>query len=260
MNDTTTRAAPTPEFTATVDPERLLTALEAVGAFVDECRIAIDPEGLSVQAVDAAAVAMVDLSLSDSAFETFEATTGEFGVNLVRLTDVVGVADGDEVHLALDAEAGTLRVQVGELDYTLGLIAPDAIRSPPSMDGLDPAPARVSLSAEQFGRALGAAEMVADCATVGVNEDDSEFYVAATGDTDDVRYELPATECGRFETGDAESTVSLSYLGSVEGAVPRDVTVTVALGTERPVEPAFEFAGGDGQVDYLVAPRRPVSR
>jgi proliferating cell nuclear antigen len=128
------------------------------------------------------------------------------------------------------------------------------------MDGLDPAPGKVKLSAEQLGRALAAAEMVADCATVGIDEDASEFYVGATGDTDDVRYELPAAECVALEAGDAESTVSLSYLGSVEGAVPVGTTVTVALGRERPVEPAFDFAGGDGRVDYLVAPRRPVRR
>lgn len=261
MNDTAQRTASTPELEATIGAERLRTALEAVGTLVDECRVTVDPDGLTVAAVDAAAVAMVDLSLSASAFDAYEASEGEFGANLDRLTDVIGMADRDQsVHLTLDADGGTLRVRVGELDYTLGLIAPGTIRSPPEMGALETAPARVELPAEGFDRALGAAEMVADCATLGVDPDAGEFVVGATGDTDDVQFELPAADCPTFEAGTADSTVSLSYLGAVNRALPRDATVTLSLGTDRPVEPAFEFADGAGTVEYLVAPRTPVSR
>jgi proliferating cell nuclear antigen len=88
-----------------------------------------------------------------------------------------------------------------------------------------------------------------------------EFPVGAAGDTDDVRFELPTTERHSLETGAAETTVSLSsYLGGINRAVPAGEAVTLALGTERPVELAFGFADGAGSVGYLVAPRTPIDR
>lgn len=260
MHDTPTQTAPSSEFAATVEAGRLLTALESVGALVDECRMTVDGEGLSVAAVDPAAAAMVDLSLPASAFESFEATDHEFGVNLVRLVDVVGMADGDRaVRLDLAAATGILRIRVGELDYALGLIAPETIREPPGMGDLPEAPAGVSLPADHLDRSLRAADTVADCATLRVDADDRTFSVSAAGDTDDVRYELPARECASFEAGDAESTFSLTYLTAVEGAVPAGATVDLALGPERPIEVEFALPGG-GRVEYLVAPRTPVDR
>ena len=51
-------------------------ALDPVSALVDDCKIRLNEDGLSIRAVDHANVGMVDMSLAKSAFESYEADGG----------------------------------------------------------------------------------------------------------------------------------------------------------------------------------------
>ncbi|PSQ23892.1 DNA polymerase sliding clamp, partial [Halobacteriales archaeon QS_9_67_17] len=63
-------------FKAIVSAETLGDALDSVSVLVDECKIRLEEEGLSIRAVDPANVGMVDLSLSAAAFESYETDGG----------------------------------------------------------------------------------------------------------------------------------------------------------------------------------------
>ena len=102
-------------FKAIVSADTLGAALDSVSVLVDECKIRLDEEGLTIRAVDPANVGMVDLELSATAFESYETDGGVIGVNLDRLEDIVGMADSDQlVHLELDEETRKLHIS---LDY-----------------------------------------------------------------------------------------------------------------------------------------------
>ena len=62
-------------FSATVPVETLQDAIEPVSALVDECKIRLNDDGLSIRAVDPANVGMVDMSLAKSAFESDRKST-----------------------------------------------------------------------------------------------------------------------------------------------------------------------------------------
>ncbi len=119
-------------FDAIVRADRLQATLDSVGVLVEECKIHLDESGVEIRAVDPANVGMVDLSLDEAAFESYQADGGLIGVNLTRLADIAGMADSDQlVHLELDEETRKLHISIDGLEYTLALIDPESIREEP---------------------------------------------------------------------------------------------------------------------------------
>ncbi|EMA55661.1 MULTISPECIES: DNA polymerase sliding clamp [Halococcus] len=247
-------------FEAVVSAETAQTVVGLVGALVDECCLHLDDDGVRIPAVDPASVAMVDLELSDDAFEAYEAGGGRIGVDVDRLAAVVGMADrGQRVALALDPETRTLEIVIDELEYTLALIDPEAIRSPPDLSetAVDLTGEAV-VDADVIDQALRAADMVANQIAFGIDADAKTFYVEAEGDTDDVSLALTADDLVDFTPGDAHSLFSLDYLNAINRAIADAPDIGLQLGTETPIEIGYEFADGAGAVEYVVSPRRAV--
>lgn len=241
-------------FRSEINAGLLKSSLDAVNVFVEECKVHLDDDGLSVKAVDPANVGMVELDLPSSSFESYEADGELIGLDLSRLQDIVGMAKaGDVVRLELDDETGKLRIQIDGLRYTLSLIDPDSIHQEPNVPDLD-LPAEVVLAGAEINRGIKASGMVSDHMAFGVDGD--SFYMSASGDTDDVRVDLGADEVISLETSDdARSLFSLDYLESMSKAIPSDAQVRMEVGTDYPVKLDFELSGGEAEVTYLLAPR-----
>ena len=242
-------------FNAIVSASTLRDALDSVSVLVDECKIHLNEDELSIRAVDPANVGMVDLSLDAAAFESYEADGGVIGVNLSRLEDIAGMANsGDLVHLELDEETRKLHIEIEGLSYTLALIDPDSIRQEPDIPDLDLS-ATVALEGNQLGRGITAADMVSDHIALRVDEEAETFHIEAQGDTDDVDLELAREDLIDLTAGPANSLFSLDYLKDMNKAVPSDAEVTAEVGEEFPVKLHYEFAEGLGHVTYMLAPR-----
>ncbi|GAB6860767.1 DNA polymerase sliding clamp [Haloplanus litoreus] len=242
-------------FKAIVSASTLRDALDSVSVLVDECKVRLNEDGLSIRAVDPANVGMVDLSLDSTAFESYEADGGVIGVNLARLEDIAGMGNaGDLVHLELDEETRKLHIRIDGLSYTLALIDPDSIRQEPDIPDLD-LPAEIVVEGNQLDRGITAADMVSDHINLRVDETAETFHIEAEGDTDDVDFELGADDIIHLEAGPADSLFSLDYLKDMNKAIPGDAEVTVELGEEFPVKLHYEFAEGLGKVTFMLAPR-----
>ena len=242
-------------FNAIVSADTLGAALDSVSVLVDECKIRLETDGLTIRAVDPANVGMVDLELSAAAFESYETDGGVIGVNLDRLADIVGMGDADQlVHLELDEETRKLHISLDGLEYTLALIDPDSIRQEPDLPELDLS-AEVVIEGRDIDRAVTAADMVSDHIALGVDAEDEEFYVDAEGDTDDVHLELGREDLIALTPGEARSLFSLDYLDDMNKAISSDAEVTMELGEEFPVKMHFGYAEGDGHVTFMLAPR-----
>ena len=152
-------------FSAIVEVERLQDALEPVSALVDECKIRLNDDGLSIRAVDPANVGMTDMSLATSAFESYDADGGVIGVNLERLNDALAMgSSGDLVQLELDEETRKLNIEIGTFSYTMALIDPDSIRKEPDIPDLE-LPATIVLTGKDLDRGLSAADLCSVTAT-----------------------------------------------------------------------------------------------
>ena len=242
-------------FKAIVGASTLQDALDSVSVLVDECKIRLNEEELSIRAVDPANVGMVDLALEAAAFESYEADGGVIGVNLARLEDIAGMANsGDLIHLELDEETRKLHIEIDGLSYTLALIDPDSIRQEPDIPDLD-LPAEMVVEGAQLNRGVKAADMVSDHIRLRVDESDEAFYIEAEGDTDDVDLKLTREDLIALTAGPANSLFSLDYLKDMNKAIPGDAEVPVELGEEFPVKLHSGFGEGLGSVTYMLAPR-----
>ncbi len=239
-------------FKAVINAEALRDAIEAVSSLVDEVKFSLSEKGLELKAVDPANVAMVSLLVRPEAFDYFKVTPGEIGVDLVRLSDVLSMADkGENVQLELDEENHKLKIGVGSLSYTLSLIDPTAIKKEPRIPELD-LPAHVTLPGGELRRAVKAAEKVSDHVILGVS--DESFYMEAKGDIDSLKLKIPSTELLGMKPGEARSLFSLDYLEDMSKAIGKATEVTLEMGIDYPLRVNFKLRQSI-DISYLLAPR-----
>lgn len=235
---------------AVIDAGALRDAVEAA-SLVREARLTISEKGLELRAIDSASVAAVSIRIDASAFELYQATPGEIGVDLERMSDMLSTADrGERVRLELLEDERKLRICVGSLSYTLGLMDPSAVRREPRIPELD-LPAHVTLPGPELRRAIRAAEMVSDHVVLSVEDD--LFCMEARGDVDALKLTMPASELLDMKPGEARSMFSLDYLSSMSRSMERATEVRLELGIDYPLRISFTLGGVS--ISYLLAPR-----
>ncbi len=240
-------------FKALIGAEKLKDSIESISTLVDEARFRITPEGLSVKAVDPANVAMVSFELSRDAFDSYEATEGELGIDLTKLTGVMEMADkSDIIEVELDEASHKLIVRMRGLAYTMSLLDPSSIRKEPKVPSLD-LPAHIVIRGEDIKRAVKAAEKVSDYMSMGVKGD--IFFMEAEGDTDKVLVELGKNQLIDLQASDAKSLFSLDYLSDMSKILGKSNEVTIDLGKDFPLKIKIKIAEGHGEVSYMLAPR-----
>ena len=244
-------------FRSEINAGLLKSSVDTVSVLVDECKVRLDEDGLSIKAVDPANVGMVELDIPADSFGSYEADDELLGLNLVRFEDIIGMANkGDVIEMELDEETRKLTIRIEGLRYTLSLIDPDSIHQEPNVPDLD-LPGDIEVAGRELRRGVKAAGMVSDHMAFGVSCDDETFYMRAEGDTDDVRVDLGEDDVISLDTGgeEGESLFSLDYLDSMAKAIPNDAAVAVEVGDDYPVKMNFDVAGGEARVTYLLAPR-----
>ncbi|MDK2892650.1 DNA polymerase sliding clamp [Methanohalophilus sp.] len=240
-------------FEATIDATILKDSIESLTVLVDEARIRLSPEGIAARAVDPANVAMVSFELEADAFEEFTAEDGEIGLDLSRLTDILGVAEkSDQIKMQINEESRKLAIQIGGISYTLSLLDPSTIRAEPRIPQLE-LPTEVALNGKELMKAVKAAEKISDHISLGIEGE--TFFMEAEGDTDRMRQEMGRKELISIRPGSTRSLFSLDYLSDIVKPASKASEVTLQLGNDFPVKIGFSIAGGKGKIEYLLAPR-----
>ena len=246
---------PPASFRAAIRATHLKTVLSSLRAIVDEARIRVTEDGLTVRAVDSANVAMDDLELEAAAFESFEASPGTLGLDLSRLADPVGLATKDDlVQLLLDPESGKLIVVVDGLRYSMACLDSRTIRAEPTLPEFD-LPATVIVDRDALQRGVKAADLIADHIKIRMETDSEVLVVEAEGDTDAVTLELDGDDIEVLAAGEASTLFSLEYCKKLVRTIPAGTPVTLDLGEDFPLILSYELANGDGAITRMLAPR-----
>ena len=254
-SDTPDATSPPSTFRAAIQSEPLKNILRALRATVDEARVKIDETGIRVRAVDPANVAMDDLNLSASAFESYDATPGVIGVDLDRLWDPVSLANkGDLVQLHLDTESRKLVVAVTGLEFQMACLDPATIRSEPTLPELE-LPASVTVDRDTLRQGVKAADLVADHVGLRMDPHEEVFRIDAEGDTDSVDFRIDADDWEAVSLEEASSLFSLDYLKKIVRTIPAGTAVTIDFGTEFPAMLSYDIGDGDGSMIRMLAPR-----
>lgn len=236
---------------AIISAGNLKDSTEAISTIVDETRLSIKEDGISLKAVDPSNVALVSLRLSKEGFESFEGSEGVIGVDIVKLEDILGMVDrNDEVKLEVNEGGEKLTISVRGLTYTLSLLDPSSMKKEPTTS-LGDLPATVAMEGSEFRRAIRAAEKISDHVALGVKE--GYFFVEAKGEADKMQLRLSEGELMELSGGDTMSWFSLSYLSDMSKPIGKSKEVALGLGKDYPVRIAFSL--GNAEIEYLLAPR-----
>jgi proliferating cell nuclear antigen len=244
------------EFTATIKQSRLGDVVSAAHTLVSEALVAIHEDRIRIRAVDAANVAMVDETLSNTAFDSWEATPGVIGVNLNRVDDILsmGKAD-DDVHLDFDAETRKLEFCINGLEYSLATIDPESIRARPDLPELN-LPFNATLDSEVIEKATKAGNMLGDHMHIKTEDADIlEFHVE--GDTDEMTKEVRSEEVSAIskDNEDVMSIFALDYVTDLKRVIKNADEFEMKLGHEMPLILDLSLSDDHCDVTYFLAPR-----
>jgi proliferating cell nuclear antigen len=138
--------------------------------------------------------------------------------------------------------------------YSITLLDPNTIRKDPNPPNID-LPGKVVLSGSELNNAIKAASVVSDKIALGIDPANQLFYMSAEGDTDHIRREFGKDEVNYINSSEARSLFSLDYLKDMGKVMNKAEEVEVSLGIDHPAKFSFYIAGGNGHVEYLLAPR-----
>ncbi len=240
---------------ATIDADIFREFIDAISALVPECRLHTTENGISTRAVDTANVAMVGLELKKEAFDSFKATTGQMGIDLSKMKNIFNMAaKGDLISLELPDNAQKMSVSVHGYHYSITLLDTNTIRKDPNPPTIS-LPGKIIIAGEDFNNAMKTASVISDKIALGINPKDQVFYLVAEGDTDHIRREFGKDEVKSLTPVEARSLFSLDYLKDMGKVMSKAAEVEIFLGIDHPVRFSFDIAGGNGHVEYLLAPR-----
>ena len=233
--------------------EVLKTLIDATSTLVDEVKVRVDPEGLSLKAVDPAHVAMVELTLKAAAFQEYKADSMEMGLDLEKFKEVLKLAAGDdEVEMDFDPAGHRLVMRIGNVTRRMSLVDTSGM-SDPKVPKLE-LPAKITILPSELERGIRASEAIAD--HVALSADKDTFELIAEGDTDQVHLKLDKSMLAELKVSEkSKSLFSLDYFANMVKAAKGSGGIQLHLGNDYPVRIEFDLAGGNGHVMYLLAPR-----
>jgi proliferating cell nuclear antigen len=240
-------------FKAKVKASVLKSIIEASAPLVDEIKLHVTPEGISVRTVDPAHVAMVDVSLGAKAFQEYKATDLELGVDLDKMKEILNLGSGDEViTLEFKEDQNRLVMSMQNLVRRMSLIDPSGMPDPkvPNLN----LPNKVRIKTGELLQGIKASKSISD--HLALIADENAFEVIAEGDTDTVNLKLTKNQLVELKASErTKSLFSLDYFSNLVKAADGSEDVTLNLGSDYPVRIEFGFADGHGHVTYLLAPR-----
>ncbi len=240
-------------FEAKLKADVLKELVDVVSTLVDEAKLNVGKDSVTVKAVDPAHVAMVDLSLDRGAFESYKAEDAELGLDMDKMKEILRLAKaGEVISITHDEDKNRLVVSVGNTTRRMSLVD-TAGMSDPKVPSLN-LPAKLVVRTDELRQAIRASESVSD--HIALKASPEGFEVVSEGDTDTVSHMVPKDLLEELQAKDAvRSLFPLDYFSNMVKAISTAPTVALYLGTDYPVRMEFKIASGKGDVKYLLAPR-----
>jgi proliferating cell nuclear antigen len=207
---------------------------------------------MTLKAVDAAHVAMIEMNISDKAFESYSAEDTELGLDLEKVKGVLKLAgSGETIKMEQDDATGKLVFKVGNITRRMSLIDTTGMNDPkvPQLSLM----ANIEVPVEELQKGIRAVESISDHITLKAGPE--FFELSCEGDTDSVSLRLDSSAAKIDTKSDVCSMFPPDYLANIIKAIPSGTKVNIELDNDYPVKLVFTLANGEATVDYLLAPR-----
>ncbi|PKL58556.1 MAG: DNA polymerase sliding clamp, partial [Methanomicrobiales archaeon HGW-Methanomicrobiales-4] len=163
---------------------------------------------------------------------------------------------GKASELSLDFPEGANRIEVRfeGYHYAITLLDTNTIKKDPNTPGIE-LPGTVVIPGADLYNTIKSVSVVSDKMWLGINPEKKVFYIIADSDSDHIEREFTADEMISCNFAEARSLFSIDYLKDMGKVMSHASEVTINIGNDHPVMFSFDIAGGNGHVDYLLAPR-----
>jgi proliferating cell nuclear antigen len=230
----------------------------AVSDLIEEADMTASAEGLKLQAMDPAHVAMVDFECTKKMFETYECTIGnKFRINLVKLSQLLARANpGDTLDMSYDLDTKKFKFVLKGTStkrFSVGTMEPKNEKVP--SPNVVPT-AKVMITSKSFKELLEDSNAVGE--HVLLTAEAGKFMAQAVGDTSKVEVEkLLGVEVMDINVANPVSAkYNLEMLSKIAGAGASvsDLS-TLEFSEAKPIKVSFTVP--EGKLDYYLAPRVP---
>jgi proliferating cell nuclear antigen len=238
---------------AKIKSEILKEVVEAASLLIDEGKFSIGQDEISLKAVDPAHIALIELGFSTTAFDVFNASPMELGVNLDKLKKVIRLASPQDIMtLKLDEEANRLNISFANLSHRMALLDSSTMREPKTPNVA--LSTKTTLNGSDLAQGIRAASTISDYIILTATPEALEL--SCKGDTDAINVQLSKDSLVEHQCQEkVRSLFSLEYLSNLMKIIKPTDAVCLSLGNDLPVKIDFDIAEGKGKVSYLLAPR-----
>jgi len=230
------------------DPRLLGDAIGVISEIVNEVRIKLLEDGLSIVAVDPANVALAIFKLPKESFVQYDAGNEIWGVSLGDLKNILKRA-GAGSSIVLEEEEGKLKITIFDKTKRIFKLALIEIsgedKDIPELNFS----ARVEMDSFGFSQAVEDANVVADSCAFTMR--DGIFSIDGSGNLNSARAEFSGEHIEMF--GNGRSKYSLEYLTKFIKAAKISSKVVINFSDDYPLK--LDFPGEKMGVGFVLAPR-----
>jgi proliferating cell nuclear antigen len=159
----------------------LREAIELASCIVEEVKLTLKKDGLSVRAVDPSHVAMIEMRLSKKAFEEFKASDQDIGLDLNKIKDLLKLIKPEEiVNWRSEEKKNRIILEVGNLKRMMSPVDLSGMTDPKLPDLT--LPGKVVVDINEIRKGIRAAESISDHIAFLLSP--NEFKMEAEGDTE----------------------------------------------------------------------------
>ena len=229
-------------------PKLLADAVSIVSELVNEVRIKLLEDGMSIVAVDPANVALVIFKFPKESFSQYECGNEVWGVNLDDLKRILKRASTSS-SVVFEQEDNQLKISIFDKVkriFTLALINVESEdKDVPELSFA----CKVEMDAKNFSQSVEDAKIVADSCALIAGE--GFFMVEGSGSLNSARAEFSGDEA--VINGIAKSKYSLEYLMKFIKAAKISEKVVVNYSDDYPLR--LDFPGEKMGIGFVLAPR-----
>ena len=230
------------------------SVLAAIGNIVEDAMFICSEDGITFRGMDAAHVALLDVSFPKRSFESLKADTSMFGIKIEDFKNVLAAASpNDKVTLAIEGKDKLRITFSGSLDmkYNLKLLEGREVNTPvPKIE----AASKIKISPEALSRVISNIEKVSEHVTIDSNTKRIQF--SGKGDIGDAKIDVLKEDLSSLEVKEnASSVYNIEYLTQLVRTIGKSCSnVGIEYGSQTPIKLLFEMPSMT-KVSYYLAPR-----
>lgn len=240
------------EFEAQIEAGKLKHAINVLRRMYDEAIFEINDGGMTCKLVDAANAEMVQVTLSRTTFDLYDATDMRIGVDLDMLAGKVLKRATAKDTISISGDENVWHVTRGIHQKSMRLLEPKRLRKAQKTPVLSHT-ASMQFTGKEFKEIVAEASDISDHIAIYASQAGLLIgAISADKKPDTYKCTLPSERFEMF-TKDASSLYSLEYLQDIAADMRGSDDVLLQLSEDRPCKIEYERDGV--AVWFMVAPR-----